>query len=152
MYLDLFTLKSEVYIDLVNRPSPHQEWTYWTRTKPFCCRWKLSSVTSDLSVTPPCLVTGDSAVTYEPSTLNGTRPKFLHCVLRIVLRHPRICLPFTGGSGFIILFSLSPWHYTILSLFLSPSVSYHSGFSLWTRTSQFPLCVASPTPKSVISD
>lgn len=54
MYLDLFPRKSEVYIDFVTRWSPYQGWTYWTRTKPLRCRWKLSSVTSDLSVTPPC--------------------------------------------------------------------------------------------------
>lgn len=94
----------------MTRPSPYQGWTYWTRTKPFCCLWKLSSVTSDLSVAPPCLVglVSPLSLTNPPhgmavgphfsivcSGLSRDTPGYVSLVMGEGIHHPFLLVPLT---------------------------------------------------------
>ena len=152
MYLDLFPLKSEVYIDLVNRPSPHQEWTHWTRTKPFCCHWKLSSVTSNLSVTPPCLLGLMSLLSLmNPPHWMVLGPHFSIMCSGLSWDTPGYVSLVMGGPDSSSFSPCPPDTILYCHCFcphLSPTI-------LGSPSGQEPVsfrCVASPTPKSVISD
>lgn len=94
----------------MTRPSPYQGWTYWTRTKPFCCHWKLSSVTSDLSVAPPCPVglVSPLSLTNPPhgmavgphfsivcSGLSRDTPGYVSLVMGEGIHHPFLLVPLT---------------------------------------------------------